>query len=178
MSGSASSEQPKFKQPTQACFLAFKAAYRSAWNILTCFQHDKAACSAALQTCAWCRRNGRFTGFPVLGVKWQRMESAGLRSAYGLDPPRKGVLVRSIWPTSPVSKEVRPDDIIMRFDGVDIACDGTVPFRYASCQPVCRAATVPCQGRLCDCMYRNVAPASMVPVPALWHKMLHLAGVR
>ncbi|CAK0742846.1 hypothetical protein CVIRNUC_001425 [Coccomyxa viridis] len=75
------------------------------------------------------RRNGRFTGFPVLGVKWQRMESAGLRSAYGLDPPRKGVLVRSIWPTSPVSKEVKPDDIIMRFDGVDIACDGTVPFR-------------------------------------------------
>lgn len=78
---------------------------------------------------ALCRRNGRFTGFPVLGVKWQRMESAGLRMAYGLVPPRKGVLVRSIWPTSPVSKEVRPDDIIMRFDGVDIACDGTVPFR-------------------------------------------------
>ena len=77
------------------------------------------------------RRNGRFTGFPVLGVKWQRMESAGLRQAYGLVPPRKGVLVRSIWPTSPVSKEVRPDDIIMRFDGVDIACDGTVPFRRA-----------------------------------------------
>ena len=78
-----------------------------------------------------CRRNGRFTGFPVLGVKWQRMESAGLRAAYGLSPPRKGVLVRSIWPTSPVSREVRPDDIIMRFDGVDIACDGTVPFRCA-----------------------------------------------
>ena len=82
-----------------------------------------------------CRRNGRFTGFPVLGIKWQRMESAGLRSAYALEPPRKGVLVRSIWPTSPVSKEVRPDDIIMRFDGVDIACDGTVPFRcdYMCC---------------------------------------------
>ena len=84
----------------------------------------------------------------MLGVKWQRMESAGLRSAYGLDPPRKGVLVRSIWPTSPVSKEVRPDDIIMRFDGVDIACDGTVPFRCAPCQLVCRTASVPCQGQL------------------------------
>ena len=88
----------------------------------------------------------------MLGVKWQRMESAGLRSAYGLDPPRKGVLVRSIWPTSPVSKEVKPDDIIMRFDGVDIACDGTVPFRYAPCQLVCTTASVP-QGQLfCDCM--------------------------
>lgn len=86
-----------------------------------------------IQLCIDRRRNGQFTGFPVLGVKWQRMESTGLRSAYGLDPPRKGVLVRSIWPTSPVSRELRPDDIIMRFDGVDIACDGTVPFRSHSC---------------------------------------------
>ena len=103
-----------------------------------------------------CRRNGRFTGFPVLGVKWQRMESAGLRQAYGLVPPRKGVLVRSIWPTSPVSKEVRPDDIIMRFDGVDIACDGTVPFRRA-CTPCAVAAH----------SARNKAPLTAVPFPLL-----------
>ena len=94
----------------------------------------------------------------MLGVKWQRMESAGLRSAYGLDPPRKGVLVRSIWPTSPVSKEVRPDDIIMRFDGVDIACDGTVPFRYTSPQLKCRM--VQCLVRwLRECMYDSLALA-------------------
>ena len=119
----------------------------------------------------------------MLGVKWQRMESAGLRSAYGLDPPRKGVLVRSIWPTSPVSKEVRPDDIIMRFDGVDIACDGTVPFRYAPCQLICRTPLVQRQGRLCDCMYHNVALAFMasawyLSVAALRHPVLPLAGTK
>jgi hypothetical protein len=77
------------------------------------------------------RRNGRFTGFPVLGVKWQRMESAGLRASYGLNAPLKGVLIRSIWPTSPLARAARPDDIIMRFDGTQVACDGTVPFRCA-----------------------------------------------
>lgn len=76
------------------------------------------------------RRNGRFTGFPVLGVKWQRMESAGLRASYQLTPPLKGVLVRSIWATSPLAAVAGPDDIIMRFDGIQVACDGTVPFRF------------------------------------------------
>ncbi|KAK9908877.1 hypothetical protein WJX75_004161 [Coccomyxa subellipsoidea] len=75
------------------------------------------------------QRNGRFTGFPVLGVKWQRMESAGLRASYQLTPPLKGVLVRSIWATSPLAAVAGPDDIIMRFDGIQVACDGTVPFR-------------------------------------------------
>lgn len=59
------------------------------------------------------------------------MESAGLRASYGLMPPLKGVLVRSIWPTSPLAAVAGPDDIIMRFDGIQVACDGTVPFRCA-----------------------------------------------
>ena len=78
------------------------------------------------------RRNGRFTGFPVLGVKWQRMESSGLKASYALNAPLKGVLIRSIWPTSPLAKVAGPDDIIMRFDGIQVACDGTVPFRLVT----------------------------------------------
>lgn len=85
--------------------------------------------------CCVCRRNGRFTGFPVLGVKWQRMESAGLKASYALTPPRKGVLIRSIWPTSPLAAVAGPDDIIMRFDGIQVACDGTVPFRCSYLPP-------------------------------------------
>ena len=60
------------------------------------------------------------------------MESAGLRASYKLTPPLKGVLVRSIWPTSPLAAVAGPDDIIMRFDGIQVACDGTVPFRFVS----------------------------------------------
>lgn len=81
-----------------------------------------------------CRRNGRFTGFPVMGMRWQRMESHALRSAYGMQKQQKGILVRHIQPTYETAKHLRPDDIIMRFDGIQVASDGTVPFRCA-CLP-------------------------------------------
>jgi hypothetical protein len=35
-------------------------------------------------------RHGKFTGFPALGVAWQRMESETLRRAYGMGPKQKG----------------------------------------------------------------------------------------
>lgn len=43
--------------------------------------------------------------------------------------PPAGVLIRSINPTSAAAKVLKPDDVLMKFDGVEIACDGTVPFR-------------------------------------------------
>ena len=82
-------------------------------------------------TLAGGRRNGRYSGFPALGVKWQRMESAALRASHRLGPGQKGVLVRSVAPTSPAAGTLRAGDIIMRFDGMQVACDGTVPFRRA-----------------------------------------------
>lgn len=35
-------------------------------------------------------RTGTFSGFPALGVQWQRMESDALRRAYGMAPGQKG----------------------------------------------------------------------------------------
>jgi hypothetical protein len=34
--------------------------------------------------------NGRFTGFPALGIQWQRIESEALRKAYKMCPKQKG----------------------------------------------------------------------------------------
>jgi len=34
--------------------------------------------------------NGRFTGFPALGIQWQRIESEALRKAYKMSPKQKG----------------------------------------------------------------------------------------
>ncbi len=46
-------------------------------------------------------------------------------------PPflRAGVLLRRINPTSDAASVLKADDVLMRFDGIDISCDGTVPFR-------------------------------------------------
>ena len=42
---------------------------------------------------------------------------------------QKGVLVRMVLPLCDAARHLHPDDVIMRFDGVQVANDGTVPFR-------------------------------------------------
>ncbi|KAF1888082.1 hypothetical protein Lal_00024094 [Lupinus albus] len=74
--------------------------------------------------------NGKYTGFPILGVEWQKMENPDLRTAMGMRPNEKGVRIRRVDPTAPESKVLKPSDVILSFDGVDIANDGTVPFRH------------------------------------------------
>jgi S1-C subfamily serine protease len=57
------------------------------------------------------------------------MESPDLRTALKMAPTQKGVLIRRVEPTSPASQVLKQYDILLSFDGVDIANDGTVPFR-------------------------------------------------
>ncbi|OVA03711.1 Peptidase S1 [Macleaya cordata] len=75
-------------------------------------------------------KNGEYTGFPTLGVEWQKMENPDLRIAMGMGSNQKGVRIRRIEPTAPEFKFLKPSDIILSFDGIDIANDGTVPFRH------------------------------------------------
>ncbi|WOK95421.1 protease Do-like 9 [Canna indica] len=75
-------------------------------------------------------KSGEYTGFPTLGVEWQKMENPDLRKAMGMSSDQKGVRVRRIEPTSPEFHFLKPSDIILSFDGIDIANDGTVPFRH------------------------------------------------
>ncbi|KAJ7945901.1 Protease Do-like 9 [Quillaja saponaria] len=77
-----------------------------------------------------CEKNGAYTGFPILGVEWQKMESPDLRMAMGMKHDQKGVRIRRIDPIAPESMVLKPSDVILSFDGVDIANDGTVPFRH------------------------------------------------
>nr|XP_027074627.1 protease Do-like 9 [Coffea arabica]XP_027074628.1 protease Do-like 9 [Coffea arabica] len=76
------------------------------------------------------QKNGAYTGFPVLGVEWQKMENPDLRMAMGMTSNQKGVRIRRIEPTAPESHVLKPSDVIISFDGVNIANDGTVPFRH------------------------------------------------
>ncbi|WCJ36035.1 DegP protease 9 [Euphorbia peplus] len=75
-------------------------------------------------------KTGAYTGFPYLGIEWQKMENPDLRTAMGMKSDQKGVRIRRIDPTAPESEVLKPSDVILSFDGVDIANDGTVPFRH------------------------------------------------
>ncbi|KAI3784754.1 hypothetical protein L1987_43859 [Smallanthus sonchifolius] len=75
-------------------------------------------------------KNGEYTGFPILGVEWQKMENPDLRMSMGMGNEHKGVRIKRIEPTAPESNVLSPSDIILSFDGVNVANDGTVPFRH------------------------------------------------
>ena len=57
------------------------------------------------------------------------MEMDPLRTLAMLQAGQKGVYIRRVEPTSPASAELHEGDILMSFEGTDIANDGTVPFR-------------------------------------------------
>lgn len=58
------------------------------------------------------------------------MENPDLREAMGMKQDQKGVRIRRIDPTGPESKVLKSADIILSFDGVDIANDGTGKYIY------------------------------------------------
>ncbi|PSC68151.1 protease Do-like 9 [Micractinium conductrix] len=76
------------------------------------------------------KRNGTYTGFPSLNVVWQELDSKALKRAYDMQPHQKGVLVRSVAPAADEASVLRPDDILMKIDGIEVGNDGTVPFRH------------------------------------------------
>lgn len=49
-------------------------------------------------------RNGCYTGFPTVGIEWQKLESLDLRLALKMRTEQKGVMVRRIEPTTACSK--------------------------------------------------------------------------
>ncbi|XP_027149391.1 protease Do-like 2, chloroplastic isoform X1 [Coffea eugenioides] len=73
-------------------------------------------------------RNGKYTGFPCLGVLLQKLENPALRACLGV-PSNEGVLVRRVEPTSDASNVLKEGDVIVSFDGIRVGCEGTVPFR-------------------------------------------------
>ncbi|KAL6960640.1 Protease Do-like 9 [Sarracenia purpurea var. burkii] len=73
-------------------------------------------------------KNGAYTGFPILGIEWQKMENPDLRVSMGMKSDQKGVLIKRVEPTASESQVLKPSDVIISFDEVNIANDGTVPF--------------------------------------------------
>ncbi len=70
-----------------------------------------------------------YNGIPDLAIMTQTMENPSMRAYYGMDDGQSGILVRKVYPGSPVENVLLPDDVILSIDGKDIADDGTIGFR-------------------------------------------------
>ncbi|KAJ4768206.1 protease Do-like protein [Rhynchospora pubera] len=73
-------------------------------------------------------KNGKYTGFPSLGVLLQKMGNPALSECLKVSD-HEGVLVRRVEPTSPAYDVLKKGDVIVSFDGISIGNEGTVPFR-------------------------------------------------
>ena len=73
--------------------------------------------------------DGRYDGFPSIGLVLQDMESPDLKRKYGVSENQTGVFVRHVFSDSPAQGHILIKDVIMAIDGHAIADDGTVEFR-------------------------------------------------
>jgi S1-C subfamily serine protease len=58
------------------------------------------------------------------------MGNQDIQKFYGMSDDQTGILVRKVDPGSPAQGQLIEDDVILSIDGVQVASDGTVPFRY------------------------------------------------
>lgn len=75
---------------------------------------------------------GKHIGFCSLGVSCQPTENSQIRNHFKMLPEMTGVLVNRINPLSHAYSVLKKDDIILAFDGVPIANDGTSMFNPVS----------------------------------------------
>ena len=75
--------------------------------------------------------DGRYDGFPTLGIVAQETENEVLREYYGLDERNEegGVLITAVLPGTRPAEYLRAGDILIEIDGIPIARDGTIPLR-------------------------------------------------
>lgn len=76
-----------------------------------------------------CFRKRSYAYYPVLGAQLQTMESPHLRTSKGMQQGQKGVLVQRIEPTLPVYQYLCKGDVLMSFNGTQIANDASIQFR-------------------------------------------------
>jgi len=75
------------------------------------------------------QKHEHFTGFCNLGISWQPIESEHMRRYFQMETKQTGVLVSKIVRLSCCYGQLKRGDVLMALDDVEIADDGTVPFR-------------------------------------------------
>ena len=73
--------------------------------------------------------DGRYDGFPSLGVVMQGMESKALKNKYAMELDQTGMLIFKVVRDSPANGVLKEGDVLLAVEGHPVADDGTVAFR-------------------------------------------------
>lgn len=73
--------------------------------------------------------DGKYDGFPALGVEVNNTENHTLREFYKIHEQKGGVLISKVMPMSPSYGVLQAGDVILDLDKIPIGVDGTFQFR-------------------------------------------------
>ncbi len=74
-------------------------------------------------------KDGKYDGFPELGILFQKMENPDLREKYRMSEKQTGVAIADILVDSPARDIILVNDVVMAIDDVQIENDGSIEFR-------------------------------------------------
>jgi sporulation protein YlmC with PRC-barrel domain len=72
--------------------------------------------------------DGRFDGFPDLGVFTDELENKSYRQYLGMADDQSGIIVTRVLPGGSADNYLKEGDVLLRLDGVAIANDSSIPF--------------------------------------------------
>jgi S1-C subfamily serine protease len=72
--------------------------------------------------------DGRYDGFPTLGIQFQDLESPAMRFFFKMKEKQTGVYIRSVDYGSSAWGAIEEGDVLLALDGVPVANDGSVEF--------------------------------------------------
>jgi len=73
--------------------------------------------------------DGRYDGFPVLGIDFDTAENPALRRFHKIENIEGGIVVTRVLPFSPAHGKMQEGDVVLAVDGIPIGEDGTFAFR-------------------------------------------------
>jgi len=73
--------------------------------------------------------DGKYDGFPELGILYQKMENPDLREKFQMKKNQNGVLIVNILSESPAKNILNINDIILAIESSNIENDGSIEFR-------------------------------------------------
>ncbi len=74
-------------------------------------------------------KDGKYDGFPFLGIMVQGLESPVMKDKYGLKGKNYGILINKTIPNSPASRVLKTGDILTAIDGQRVYSNLKVEFR-------------------------------------------------
>ena len=79
------------------------------------------------------------------------------RAAYNATDGEQGLLISRVLKISPSYGQLQDKDVLLEFDGVPVAPDGTVPFRTGERIGFCELLLMGCLQPACGCLERLCA---------------------